>query len=58
LKNQSETNGITLDWGSAMVSMRIRIRIQNFIKMRIHIQGAKPIRIHEDPDPNPDLSQT
>ncbi len=31
--------------------MRIRIRIQLFTSMRIRIQGAKPMRIHTDPDP-------
>ncbi len=33
---------------SAMVSMRIRIRIQLFIPMRIRIQGADQMRIHAE----------
>ncbi len=35
---------------SAWVSMQIKIRIQLFIPKRIRIQGAKPMRIHADPD--------
>jgi hypothetical protein len=35
--------------GSALVSMRIWI--QYFTSMWIRIQGAKPMRIHADPDP-------
>jgi hypothetical protein len=33
--------------GSALVSIRIRIRIQLFISMRIRIQGAKRIQIRD-----------
>ncbi len=28
----------------------MQIRIQLFISVQIRIQGAKPMRIHEDPD--------
>ncbi len=35
--------------GSALVSMRIRFQV--FISMRHQIQGAKPMLIHADPDP-------
>ncbi len=31
------------------------VRIQLFISMRIRIQGAKPMRIHPDPDPSQTL---
>ncbi len=39
-------------FGSALVSMRIRILIQLFTSMRIRIrvQGAKPMLNHADPD--------
>jgi hypothetical protein len=37
--------------GYALVSMRIWIQL--FISIRIWIQGAKPMRIHADPDPDP-----
>ncbi len=30
----------------------MRIWIQLFVSMRIRIQGAKPMRIHVDPDPD------
>jgi hypothetical protein len=36
--------------GSIMVQMQIQILIQLFISMLIWIQGAKPMRIHADPD--------
>ncbi len=31
------------------------IRIQLFIRMRIRIQGAKPMEIHSEPDPGQSL---
>jgi hypothetical protein len=33
----------------------MRIRIQHFTSIRIRIQGAKPMRIHADPDPSQSL---
>jgi hypothetical protein len=38
-----------------LVSMRIpiRIQIQPVVSIRIRIQGAKPMRIHGDLDPDP-----
>ncbi len=49
-------------FGSALVSIRIQIRILFFTSMRIHIrvpiQGAKPMRIHADPDPDPGQTLT
>jgi hypothetical protein len=43
------------DNGSTMFSMQIRIQIQNqlFISMQIQIQGAKPMLIHADLNPDP-----
>jgi hypothetical protein len=40
---QKTSVGIRIGW----------IRIQLFISMRIRIQGAKQMRTHADPDPDP-----
>jgi hypothetical protein len=42
-------------FGSALVSVRIRIQIQLFTSMwiQIRIHGAKPMWIQADPDPDP-----
>jgi hypothetical protein len=39
--------------GSALVLMQIRIQLFISIRIWIRIQGAKPIRIHADPDLDP-----
>ncbi len=35
------------------IGFRIRIQIFTSRRIRIRVQGAKPMRIHADPDPNP-----
>ncbi len=44
--------------GLALVSFRIRIRIQLFISVRIRTKVAKPMLIHVGQDPAPDPGQT